>query len=133
VRRAAKRVLLHPALAVPGFWLVTALAALWGAALSRGRVRRVGGLLVASGMPRWSFGRGGTTIGAVYLTGSNTSASVLRHEEAHRRQWRRYGLVFIPLYLAAGRDARANRFEIAAGLRDGGYDRPTGTGGTRGS
>ena len=31
------------------------------------------------------------------------------------------GLAFIPLYLAAGQDARTNRFEVEAGLEKGGY------------
>jgi hypothetical protein len=72
-------------------------------------------------MPAWGFGRGGTTIGAVYLTRDITSPRVLAHEAVHRRQWKHYGLSFIPLYVAAGRDALHNRFEIEAGLSDGGY------------
>jgi hypothetical protein len=46
---------------------------------------------------------------------------VLRHEAVHRAQWRRYGLAFVPLYVAAGPVAQTNRFEREAGLRDGGY------------
>jgi hypothetical protein len=74
-------------------------------------------------MPRWSFGRGGTTIGAVYLTRDNHSPAVIEHEAVHRAQWRTYGLAFIPLYIAAGTDAHTNRFEIEAGLEAGGYGR----------
>jgi len=74
-------------------------------------------------MPRWAFGRGGTTIGAVYLTRDNVAAGVLAHEAVHRAQWKRYGLGFIPLYLDAGSNALTNRFEIEAGLRRGGYIR----------
>jgi hypothetical protein len=84
-------------------------------------VRREGGLLVASHLPPWAFGRGGTTIGAVYLTRDNISQAVLEHEAVHRAQWRKYGLAFIPLYVAAGSNALTNRFEIEAGLTKGGY------------
>uniref|UniRef100_UPI0040542BD7 hypothetical protein n=1 Tax=Salinibacterium sp. TMP30 TaxID=3138237 RepID=UPI0040542BD7 len=117
----AQRVLLHPALTRPGYWFATASGLLWGALLSGGRVRSRGGVLVASPLPKWAFGRGGTTIGAVFLTGDNASDSVLEHEAVHRAQWRRYGLWFIPLYLLAGQDPLANRFEIEAGLELGGY------------
>ena len=48
---------------------------------------------------------------------------MLAHERVHVEQWRRYGLAFIPLYLAAGREATRNRFEIEAGLERGGYVR----------
>ena len=64
---------------------------------------------------------GGTTIGAVYLTCDNISPAILEHEAVHRAQWKRYGLAFLPLYLDAGQDAHANRFEIEAGLMKGGY------------
>jgi hypothetical protein len=113
--------LLHPAVARPGYWVVTAAALLWGAVLSVGHIETGHGLIVTSGCPPWAFGRGGTTIGAVYLTRDNVSPLVLEHEAVHRAQWRTYGLVFIPLYLAAGSDARSNRFEVEAGLREGGY------------
>jgi hypothetical protein len=86
-------------------------------------VRREGGLIVASRMPAWAFGRGGTTVGAVYLTRNNISPAILEHEAVHRAQWRKYGLAFVPLYVAAGQDAFANRFEVEAGLRKGGYGR----------
>lgn len=110
-------------LAVPSYWLATGLALIWGAPLARFRVARHGDLFVCSGLPRWAFGRGGTTIGAVYLTHDAVSEAVLRHEAVHRQQWRRYGLAFIVLYLAAGRDPVRNRFEVEAGLEDGGYRR----------
>ena len=109
--------------ALPGYWLATALALIWGAPLARFRVARHGDLLVCAGLPRWAFGRGGTTIGAVYLTRGTVSEAVLRHEAVHRQQWRRYGLAFIVLYFAAGLDPLRNRFEIEAGLEDGGYRR----------
>lgn len=116
------RVLLHPAVARPGYWVATAAGAIWGFTLSRGRVAP-GPVYIAAHMPRWSFGRGGTTIGAVYLTRDNDSPGVIEHEAVHRAQWRRYGLAFIPLYIAAGADARSNRFEIEAGVERGGYGR----------
>lgn len=113
--------------ALPGYWLATALALVWGAPLARFRVARHGDLLVCAGLPRWAFGRGGTTIGAVYLTRGTVSEAVLRHEAVHRQQWRRYGLAFIVLYFAAGLDPLRNRFEIEAGLEDGGYRRRAAT------
>ena len=118
---AVKRVALHPAVARPGYWFATAAGLVWGAAMSRGRLRRAGGVIVARNCPHWSFGRGGTTIGAVYLTRSTHTRAVLEHEAVHRAQWKKYGLAFIPLYIAAGSDARTNRFEIEAGLSKGGY------------
>ena len=125
VRRLARigwlrRALLHPVVARPGYWFATACGFVWGAVLGR-RISREGGVIVARGLPSWAFGRGGTTIGAVFLTSGNVSPAILEHEAVHRAQWRRYGLAFIPLYIEAGRDARRNRFEIEAGLRKGGY------------
>lgn len=119
--RWLRAAVLSPVVARPGYWFATLCGLLWGGILSLGRIRRAGGVIVARRCPRWAFGRGGTTIGAVYLTHSALSPGVLAHEAVHRAQWRRYGLAFIPLYLAAGRDGRANRFEIEAGLRRGGY------------
>ena len=78
-------------------------------------------MIVARKCPRWAFGRGGTTIGAVFLTHNALSPGVLAHEAVHRAQWKRYGLAFIPLYIAAGRNGTTNRFEIEAGLKRGGY------------
>ncbi len=120
-RPLLRRVALHPAVSRPGYWAASGLALAWGSVLGGFHVRRRGGVVVCAGLPRWAFGRGGTTIGAVYLTHANTGRAVLEHEAVHRAQWRHYGLAFIPLYLAAGRDARRNRFEIEAGLELGGY------------
>lgn len=80
------------------------------------------GLYVASGMAG-GFGRGGTTIGRVYLTRSNTARSVLRHESVHAAQWERYGVLFAVRYLAEEirHPGAANKYEIEAGLEDGGY------------
>jgi len=89
--------------------------------LGRGRLRRRGGLIVADRLPTWAFGRGGTTIGGVFLTSRDVDERVIAHERVHRTQWRRFGLAFIAFYLAAGRDPLCNRFEIEAGLEDGGY------------
>jgi len=117
----ARSVLLHPVVARPGYWVATGAGLLWGSVMSLGRIRPDGGVIVARGCPRWSFGRGGTTIGAVYLTHHSLGRAVLEHEAVHRAQWRHYGLAFIPLYIAAGPDARTNRFEVEAGLSRGGY------------
>jgi len=119
--RVVRAVGLHPVVARPGYWFATAVGVTWGALLGGFRVSRRGGVIVCEGMPRWAFGRGGTTIGAAYLTRDNTRPDVLEHEAVHRAQWRKYGLAFIPLYLAAGQDARHNRFEVEAGLEKGGY------------
>ncbi len=113
--------LLSPAIARPGAVVATAVGLLWGGFLGRFRIRRAGRLIVCAGLPRWAFGRGGTTIGSVYLTCDQLSRGVLQHEDVHRRQWERYGLVFPLLYLAAGADPHTNRFEVEAGLERGGY------------
>lgn len=104
-----------------GYWYATAVGFVWGSIWSTGRVRRTDGLWVFTGMPKWTFGRGGSCVGACYLTAHNAGPRVLRHEAVHRAQWRHYGLALPILYLLAGRDPLRNRFEIAAGLEDGGY------------
>ena len=119
----ARRALFHPVITRPGYWFATASGLLWGGIMSGLRVRNRGGVIVAGYLPRWAFGRGGTTLGAVYLTCDNVSTGVLEHEAVHRAQWREYGLWFIPLYLLAGQNPLANRFEIEAGLERGGYVR----------
>ena len=108
-------------LARAGYCVATVLALVWGVPLSTGPLRRVEGLIVLSGLPRWAFGRGGTTIGGVYLTRDVDSPAVLRHEAVHRRQWQRYGMTMPVRYFRAGRDPQRNRFEVEAGLEDGGY------------
>jgi len=117
----ARTVLLSPVIARPGYWVATGLGFLWGAIVSLGRIRRMGGVIVARNCPKWAFGRGGTTIGAVFLTHDLVNDSVLEHEAVHRAQWKKYGLTFIPLYIAAGAPALTNRFEVEAGLKKGGY------------
>ncbi|TPW76605.1 Fe-S oxidoreductase [Schumannella soli] len=120
--RWLRALLLWRPVALAGYGVATAAGWIWGAALLLSPApRSEGGVVVCAGLPSWAFGRGGTTIGAIYLTRDNVAERVLRHEAVHRAQWRRYGLAFIPLYFAAGHDARGNRFEIEAGLADGGY------------
>src|SRR5690554_1838075 len=131
--RWLRAVLLHPVVARPGYWFATLAGLLWGGVLGRGRFSRSRGLIIARGCPRWAFGRGGTTVGAVYLTRDRLTPGVLEHEAVHRAQWRRYGLAFIPLYLAAGQDAHGNRFEIEAGLERAGYRTPRSRNGSGGA
>lgn len=105
-----------------GFWWGTSIGWIWGSVWSTGRVERRAGLWVFTGMPTWSFGRGGVCVGGCFLTGSATvTDAILRHEAVHARQWRRYGFLMPVLYLLAGRDPLRNRFEIEAGLEDGNY------------
>ena len=117
----ARRVLLSPVVALPGYWFATIAALIWGGVMSRFRLRVEGGVIVAPHMPSWTFGRGGTTVGAVFFTRDLVGPATLEHESVHRAQWRRYGMCFIPLYIAAGVPAKTNRFEIEAGLKKGGY------------
>jgi hypothetical protein len=121
--RWVRTLALFPPVARPGYWFATGCALFWGGVLGLMHVRREGGLIVASHLPKWAFGRGGTTVGAVYLTSDNISPGVLEHEAVHRAQWKRYGLAFIPLYIAAGSNPFTNRFEVEAGLTKGGYGR----------
>ncbi|WP_443069991.1 Fe-S oxidoreductase [Subtercola sp. YIM 133946] len=116
-----RAVLLAPPLARAGYLYATLVGLVWGAVLSTGRIRRVDGLFVCTGVPRWAFSRGGSCIGGVYLTDSNAGPRVLEHEAVHRLQWQRYGLAFPLAYYLAGSDPLTNRFEIEAGLEKGGY------------
>lgn len=104
-----------------GYLYATCVGFVWGSIWSTGAVERHRGLWIFRGMPRWSFGRGGSCVGSCYLTDRNVSSPVLRHELVHREQWRHYGLALPLLYFLAGRDPLRNRFEIEAGLEDGGY------------
>jgi hypothetical protein len=117
----ARRILLSPVVARPGYWFATLCGLIWGTIMSLGRIRSEGGVIVARNCPKWAFGRGGTTIGAVFLTHDLVRPAVLEHEAVHRAQWKKYGLAFIPLYIAAGVPAVTNRFEVEAGLEKGGY------------
>ncbi len=85
-------------------------------------------LRVCHGARGRSYARGGTTYGDTYVTGADPrtrTADRLRHEAVHVAQWRRWGLLLPLLYgiaeLRAAGDPTRNRFEAAAGLRDGGY------------
>jgi hypothetical protein len=104
-----------------GYWWATAVGFAWGFLWSRGRIERRRGLVVFRGMPRWTFGRGGSCVGGCYLTSSNVSHAVLGHEAIHRAQWRKYGMLFPILYWMSGRNPLTNRFEVEAGLEAGGY------------
>ena len=85
------------------------------------------GLVLCAGMPRRSFPRGGVTWGDTFLTAAaeeKLPAELLRNERVHVAQWQRHGLRFAVLYLLAGRNPGRNRFEVEAGLVDGGYAPP---------
>jgi hypothetical protein len=115
-----RRLLLWRAVALPGYWTATVAGFLWGTLLM-GRHRRSHGLHIISRLPKWAVGRGGTTIGAVFLTHGEPSERVLEHEAVHKQQWRDFGMALPILYVAAGHVARTNRFEVEAGLSKGGY------------
>lgn len=104
-----------------GYWWATVVGFAWGFLWSRGRVEVRQGLVVFRGMPKWTFGRGGSCVGGCYLTDRNDSDTVLGHEVVHQAQWRTYGLLFPILYWMSGRNPLTNRFEIEAGLEAGGY------------
>jgi hypothetical protein len=116
-----RNMLVDSPLSRAGYLYATAVGLAWGAIWSTGRIERRGGLFVFRGLPAWSFGRGGSCVGACYLTDQNVTADVLEHEAVHKAQWQRYGMLFPLLYLLAGRDPLQNRFEIEAGLEKGGY------------
>jgi len=74
----------------------------------------------------FGYGRGGTTYGNTYVTGSlpadkTQRENLLKHEYVHSQQWATYGLAFPALYFGAGSNACTNRFERQAGLANGGY------------
>jgi hypothetical protein len=118
---AVRTVLFDSPVSRAGYLYATAVGMAWGFLWSTGPVRREGGLWVFRGLPRFAFGRGGSCVGACYLTDQNVSDDILEHEAVHKRQWQRYGMLFPFLYLASGRDPLRNRFEIEAGLEKGGY------------
>lgn len=121
VERILCRILLDSPLSRIGYLVGCAIGLSVGLPLSTGPIRRSHGLIVCTGLPQWAFGRGGTCVGAVYLTRDNVSDDVLEHEAVHKRQWQRYGMLMPALYFLAGRDPLQNRFEIEAGLEKGGY------------
>lgn len=114
--------LIRSPLSYLGYLWATGVGLVWGAIWSTGEIERRYGLFVFRGMPRWAYARGGQCVGACFLTGDVApSDSVLQHEAVHKRQWQRYGMLLPILYLLAGRNPLRNRFEIEAGLEDGGY------------
>ncbi|GAB3809099.1 hypothetical protein GCM10028798_36240 [Humibacter antri] len=119
--RLPRLLLVDSAVSELGYRYATAVGIVWGFLWSVGRVERRGGLWVFRGMPRRTFGRGGSCVGGCYFTDQNVSDDVLEHEAVHKRQWKRYGMLFPVLYGLAGRDPLHNRFEIEAGLEKGGY------------
>lgn len=121
IARALERVFIHSPLSRLGCAFATVVGLLWAAPLSTGAITRHGDLIVCQGLPKWAFRRGGVCVGRVYITRNTVSPAVLRHELVHVKQWRKYGLLFPLLYAIAGRDPLRNRFEIEAGLVDGGY------------
>ncbi|MFJ6993947.1 RHS repeat-associated core domain-containing protein [Streptomyces sp. NPDC003090] len=74
------------------------------------------------------YGRGGTTIGHVYVTGvekEDSDPPKLRHERVHHEQWDREGTSMIWKYFVReGLDPCTNSYEIEADLDDGDYSCP---------
>ncbi|GAA0315769.1 hypothetical protein [Kineococcus aurantiacus] len=108
---------------------VSALALVW--ARHHGATLTVGGDLFveASGMPRGTYGRGGTTVGNVWLHGDLGGPVRRRHELRHADQYALLGTVpFLALYglnaLLTRNLPHRNVFERWAGLADGGYAAP---------
>lgn len=94
-------------------------ARVWGGQIHFERRHRI---FIAVGM-RGGFARAGTTVGGVFLTRREPGERLIRHESVHADQWARYGIVFPFLYWYEElRNPRErNRFEIEAGLAEGGY------------
>ncbi|MFJ2829125.1 RHS repeat-associated core domain-containing protein [Streptomyces sp. NPDC087263] len=70
------------------------------------------------------YGRGGTTVGHTYVTGTDpdyVSKERLKHERVHTEQWDEYGADFGPRYFSEGVDPCQNKYEKEAGWKDGGY------------
>jgi hypothetical protein len=111
-------------------------AMVWGVAHS-GHLGVRHGMLVITGMRGGARLGGGTTIGSVYLTeADHVDRQLLDHERHHVDQWALFGPVGFPLAYGAaelvGRtvlhapQGAGNIFEMQAGLREGGYQPPTG-------
>ncbi len=104
-----------------GWLFATAVGLAVGLPLSTGPVRVVDGLIVCTGLPRWVFRRGGTCVGSVYLTRDNDGPEGAPARAGARRAVAAVRHAHAVLYAAAGRDPLRNRFEVEAGLEDGGY------------
>lgn len=106
-------------------------------ALTRGRFRRRGALVVVDRARVPLLRAGAVTIGSVVIIPTRTMEeaearipALMAHEDEHAWQWAYcLGLPFVPLYMAAmgwsmirsGDRATANHFEVQAGLAAGGY------------
>ena len=101
--------------------VVSAFAVGYAAVSRDSSFRCDGDLVIASGLPQRAYPRGGVCVGRVFLTGPPPSRAVIAHEKRHVKQWYRYGALFPLLYAAAGRNPLTNRFEVEAGLEEGGY------------
>ena len=84
---------------------------------SAGRSPSKNGMHYFRGMPKWSFGRGGTTIGAIYLTTTaTTSDNVLEHEADAPGAMEAVRARLHPLVPRGRLGGATNRFEVGAGL-----------------
>ncbi len=120
--RYIPKFLLHSPISTLGFWGATAFGLVWGGLWSTGTVRKQDGMFIFRGLPERTFGRGGVCVGACFLTGDGPiTPALLAHEQRHVEQWRKYGALLPFLYFFAGRNPHKNRFEVEAGLEDGGY------------
>lgn len=115
------RVIFDSPLSALGAEFVSLLALTYGASFPGSYFYAEGGLAICSGLPKAAYPRGGICVGRVFLTGPEPSERVVAHERRHVEQWERYGLALIGLYFLEGANPMTNRFEIEAGLVDGGY------------
>lgn len=114
-------------------WNLSTPMGLLIARLGRARIRsRPDGLWLADGYGLGFPVAGAFTVGNVLITAADfdrLSEDVIAHEIAHTRQYRRWGWLFGPAYVAAtawswvatGDRAARNHFERDAGLERGGY------------
>lgn len=89
-----------------------------------GSCKSISGLRVCSGGWGHNYGRGGTTWGTTYVArvgAQYITPERIRHEKIHVEQWNKYGENFGVMYLLAGSNPCTNKYEIQAGLKDGGY------------
>ncbi|MEQ4305790.1 RHS repeat-associated core domain-containing protein [Plantactinospora sp. B6F1] len=98
----------------------------WGTELTGGQCSMQHGMRVCWGgsLP---YGGIGTAYGDTFLSkNSRPDEDLMQHEKVHRRQWRRYGAAFGPMYLLealrTGGDPCRNTYENNANLAKGNYD-----------